>query len=103
MPFGAFIMPALIAGLMAVVSKSMAKVPAFAKGGIVGGATLGLMGEYAGARSNPEVIAPLDRLNSMINTGGSQQVEVGGQFEISGENLVLALERTNKTRSRYTQ
>lgn len=103
MPFGAFLMPALIAGLMAVVSKSMAKVPAFAKGGIVGGATLGLMGEYAGARSNPEVIAPLDRLNSMINTGGSQQVEVGGQFEISGENLVLALERTNKTRSRYTQ
>lgn len=103
MPFGAFLIPALIAGLMAVVSKSMAKVPAFAKGGIVGGATLGLMGEYAGARSNPEVIAPLDRLNSMINTGGSQQVEVGGQFEISGENLVLALERTNKTRSRYTQ
>ena len=103
MPFGAFIMPALIAGLMAVVSKSMAKVPAFAKGGIVKGATMGIMGEYAGARSNPEVIAPLDRLNSMINTGGSQQVEVGGQFEISGENLVLALERTNKTRSRYTQ
>jgi len=103
MPLGAFIMPALIAGLMAIVSKSFAKVPAFAKGGIVGGATLGLMGEYAGARSNPEVIAPLDRLNSMINTGGSQHVEVGGQFEISGENLVLALDRTQKTRSRYTQ
>tara|TARA_Y100001937_G_scaffold127592_1_gene200298 strand:+ start:6177 stop:8429 length:2253 start_codon:yes stop_codon:yes gene_type:complete len=103
MPFGAFLIPALIAGLMAVVSKSMAKVPAFAKGGIVGGPTLGLMGEYAGARSNPEVIAPLDRLNSMINSGGSQDINVGGQFEISGENLVLALERTRKTRSRYTQ
>ena len=102
-PFGAFIMPALIAGLMAIVSKSFGKVPAFAKGGIVGGATLGLVGEYAGARSNPEVIAPLSKLNGMLSDRGSQHVEVGGQFEISGENLVLALDRTQKTRTRYTQ
>ncbi len=102
MPFGAFIMPALIAGLMALVSKSFGKIPAFAKGGIVSGPTMGLMGEYAGARSNPEVIAPLSKLNSMIGSG-SQDVNVGGSFEISGENLVLALERTQQTRSRYTQ
>lgn len=41
-------------------------VPKFAKGGIVSGPTLGLMGEYAGASSNPEVIAPLDKLMGMI-------------------------------------
>jgi len=35
---------------------------AFADGGIVSGPTMGLVGEYPGARSNPEVIAPLDKL-----------------------------------------
>jgi hypothetical protein len=40
-------------------------VAAFANGGIVSGPTLGLMGEYAGAKSNPEVIAPLDKLKNI--------------------------------------
>lgn len=41
-------------------------VPEFAEGGLVYGPTVGMMGEYAGARSNPEVIAPLDKLHSML-------------------------------------
>ncbi len=77
------------------------KPAAFAKGGIVSAPTLGLMGEYPGARSNPEVIAPLDKLKNMIgNTGGVQQVQVGGSFEIKGQDLVVALERANSTRNR---
>lgn len=43
------------------------RISRFANGGIVSGPTLGLMGEYAGAKSNPEVISPLDKLNSMIS------------------------------------
>jgi TP901 family phage tail tape measure protein len=72
----------------------------FAKGGIVSAPTLGLMGEYPGAKSNPEVIAPLDKLKSMIGNRGAQQVQVGGSFEIKGQDLVVALERANSTRNR---
>lgn len=74
-------------------------VTEFAKGGIVSAPTLGLMGEYAGARSNPEVIAPLDRLQGMIGTQ-SQNVNVGGEFVIRGQDLVVSLEKANKTRNR---
>lgn len=76
------------------------KITGFAKGGIVSTPTLGLMGEYPGARSNPEVIAPLDKLQGMIaNTGGSR-VEVGGQFTLKGQDLVVALQRANTNRDR---
>ena len=49
----------------------------FANGGIVSGPTVGLIGEYAGASSNPEVVAPLDKLRKLINPVG-QPVIVGG-------------------------
>lgn len=73
---------------------------AFADGGIVSGPTMGLIGEYTGARSNPEVVAPLDRLNSMINNGGSNNVNVTGEFRLKGQDLVVALQRANKQRNR---
>lgn len=69
----------------------------FANGGIVSSPTLGMVGEYSGARSNPEVIAPLDRLKSIIGDGaGSKQVQVGGSFTLRGQDLVVALERAQK-------
>jgi hypothetical protein len=76
-------------------------VTAFANGGIVSSPTLGLMGEYTGARSNPEVIAPLDKLKGMIGDR-SQNVNVGGEFRIQGQDLVLALQRADKQRNRIT-
>ena len=75
-------------------------IAAFADGGIVSGPTLGLMGEYAGARSNPEVIAPLDRLKNLIGDRQAQQVNVGGQFELRGQDLIVALQRAEKQRGR---
>ena len=75
-------------------------IAAFANGGIVSGPTLGLMGEYAGARSNPEVIAPLDRLKNMIGDRQAQQVNVGGEFKLQGQDLVVALQRAEKQRGR---
>jgi len=73
----------------------------FAKGGIVSGPTLGLMGEYPGARNNPEVIAPLDKLKSMIgDRGGSSNVQVSGQFALKGQDLVVALQRADRNRNR---
>jgi hypothetical protein len=75
-------------------------IAAFANGGIVSGPTLGLMGEYAGARSNPEVIAPLDKLKNLIGDRQAQQVNVGGQFELRGQDLIVALQRAEKQRGR---
>lgn len=45
------------------------ELPRFAKGGIVKAPTLAVVGDNAGANTgNPEVIAPLNKLQSMINT-----------------------------------
>ncbi len=76
-------------------------ITGFAKGGIVSGPTMGLMGEYPGARSNPEVIAPLDKLKSLIgDRGGSSNVQVGGEFTLKGQDLVVALQRADRNRNR---
>ena len=72
----------------------------FANGGIISGPTLGLMGEYPGARSNPEVVAPLDKLKSMIG-GGQTNVTVSGGFRLDGQDLILALERANRNNKRF--
>ena len=72
---------------------------AFANGGIVSGPTMGLVGEYPGARQNPEVIAPLNKLQSMIG-GGGQNINVGGQIRLEGQDLLIAIERANETADR---
>ena len=99
-PIAPIVLPALIAGTMALVKSAFSSdVPKFANGGIVSGPTMGLMGEYPGARSNPEVIAPLDKLQGMMGAGG-QNVNVGGEFKINGQDLVVALQRADRNRSR---
>ena len=101
-PAAAFVLPALIAMAVGVVSSAMKKTKKFAKGGIISAPTMGLMGEYPGARSNPEVVAPLDKLKGLIGNSGNrnQQVNVGGSFELRGQDLVVALERANSNRDR---
>ena len=74
-----------LAQLTAIIA-SIKKVTAFAQGGIVSGPTLGLIGEYAGASNNPEVIAPLDKLRSMMPKPGGKGGKV--RFEIKGRKLV---------------
>ena len=74
---------------------------AFANGGIVSAPTMGLVGEYPGAKSNPEVIAPLSKLKGMLgNNNKASNVQVGGSFELRGQDLIVALERANSTRNR---
>jgi hypothetical protein len=62
-------------------------------GGLVTGPTMALVGEGAGTNaSNPEVVAPLDKLKGMINGGsGSQQIEVFGR--ISGNDIFISNQR----------
>lgn len=88
---------ALIAGgglLKGLAGTLFNATPKFANGGLVYGPTLGLMGEYSGARSNPEVIAPLSKLREMIGgDGGTIQL---GEIRLEGEALVLAINRYRK-------
>ncbi|RZJ33720.1 MAG: hypothetical protein EOO51_12575 [Flavobacterium sp.] len=74
---------------------------AFANGGIVYGPVNALVGEYSGARSNPEIIAPLDKLKSLIgDTGSVVSVNVGGEIEIDGHKLRLVLNRADAQNNR---
>jgi TP901 family phage tail tape measure protein len=102
-PIAAFVLPALLAGAAVAVKGAFTKVKKpkqFAKGGIVSTPTMGIFGEYSGARSNPEVVAPLDKLKNMIGDRESSQVQVSGQFALKGQDLVVALQRANKNRNR---
>jgi hypothetical protein len=91
---------ALIAGAAIVRNKLKegANVTAFADGGIVSGPTLGLMGEYPGASSNPEVIAPLDKLKGMLKSNDSSGFVAS--TSIQGRDLAIVLERYNRDSSR---
>jgi hypothetical protein len=74
---------------------------AFADGGIVSGPVNALVGEYAGAKNNPEVITPLNKLKSMLGDsigGDMSQIEVFGTM--SGQNILLSSSRAQKYRNR---
>ncbi len=71
-------------------------IPAFAAGGLVSGATLAMVGEGAGTSlTNPEVIAPLDKLQQMM---GGNQVQVTGMLR--GQDILLTNERALIDRNR---
>jgi hypothetical protein len=92
---------ALVAGSAILKAQISAgpKFTAFADGGIVSGPTLGLMGEYPNARSNPEVIAPLDKLKGMLKSNDSNSGFVAST-SIAGRDLAIVLERYNKDSKR---
>lgn len=96
-PAAAIILPALITAGMGLMKSVFANIMQFADGGIISGPTLGLMGEYSGARTNPEVVAPLDKLRSMLGSAGGNVTVTG---RISGNDLLLVNERASIDRGR---
>lgn len=93
-PFTGFAIASGFASAAKAFVLAMGATP-FADGGVVSGPTLALVGEYAGAANNPEVIAPLDKLRAMLQPQGTV---IGGNvhFEIDGRKLVGVL--ANETR-----
>jgi hypothetical protein len=91
------IMAALVAAQIATIAS--APIPAFAQGGLVTGATMGLVGEGRGTTmSNPEVIAPLDKLKGMLgDTGGTSYIP---NVTISGDDLLIVFDRANRRKDR---
>jgi len=84
-------------GLASIADMIMAGVSQNAEGGITTRASIGMIGE-----AGPEAIMPLSKLSSFLNTsfnagamssGGSSN---GGQFILRGQDLLLAVNRSQK-------
>jgi hypothetical protein len=92
----------LVVGVLAIAAgvalkaslnkKKDSGVQAFANGGVISGPTMGLMGEYPGARSNPEIVAPLDKLKSLIGGSGGGTLEA----RISGNDLLILMNKAQR-------
>ena len=92
---------ALVAATAAAKAALQKAATPFANGGIVSGPTYALVGEYAGARNNPEVIAPLDKLRNLI----ASPFTTDGLYletKVRGKDLYVALRsveyKNNRTR-----
>lgn len=101
----AVLLPAGIAlvAIGAALRSSVGKgITGFAQGGLVFGPTMGMVGEGLGtSRSNPEVIAPLDKLKGMLEgLGGTsvQRVVVTGRLR--GKDQILQQARTGRSQRR---
>ena len=99
-PLG-FVLAGVVAALGAiqVAAIKSTPLPALAEGGIAFGPTTAIVGEYSGASANPEVIAPLDKLKSMLGSE-TQKIEVFGRIE--GNDIVISNNLTTNKRLRYT-
>lgn len=96
---------AIVAGTALMVAVSVAKAAlqnatAFAAGGIVSGPTLALVGEYSGASNNPEVIAPLNKLRSMIEPANGGLGDLRLEARIHMKELYIALRGVERERRR---
>ena len=92
-------MVAAAAVMTALINKNAGdSVPALANGGLAYGPTYAMVGDNLNARTDPEVIAPLSRLQSMLPTAGAaQQIQItlGGQLTAKGRDLVYVLGKEN--------
>jgi len=92
-------MVAAAAVMTALINKNAEKsVPALANGGLAYGPTYAMVGDNPNAGTDPEVIAPLSKLQAMLPTGGSAQnlrITLGGQLTAKGRDLVYVLGKEN--------
>lgn len=86
------------AAAVATMLAMMFSLPKYAQGGIAYGPTVGMFGEYANASTNPEVVAPLDRLRTLIQPQGNLGGEV--EFRIEGRTLRGILNKVDNHNSR---
>ena len=70
----------------------LVNVPAMASGGVIKKPTLGLVGEYPGANSNPEIVTPESLLRSIVNEGNSDVADTLMQI---GRQIIQAIEDNN--------
>ena len=97
-----FLIP-VIAGAAAGLARTAfnSLIPAFAEGGLVTGPTTALIGEGVGTNAgNPEVVAPLDKLKSMMGGGNNSNITVTGK--LIGSDIFLSNQNASNNRLRTT-
>lgn len=92
-------------------------IPRLASGGVITSPTVAMMGEYSGARSNPEIVAPQDLLEGIITSGNDELIAVFTQglyqiveainnkdldISIGDETIARSAARGNKSYQRRT-
>ena len=98
-PFALAVAGAAGAGASILFNTLLNKIsaPKLAQGGLAFAPTMAMVGDNKNARVDPEVIAPLSKLKSMMGDMG-----IGGTLEtrISGNDLIILLNRSQKGLSR---
>ena len=92
-------MVAAAAVMTALINKNAQEnVPALASGGLAYGKTLALVGDNANAAVDPEVIAPLSKLQAMLPAAGASQnikISLDGKLTAKGRDLEFILKNEN--------
>ena len=92
-------MVAAAAVMTALINKNAQEnVPALASGGLAYGKTIALVGDNANAAVDPEVIAPLSKLQAMLPAAGASQnikISLDGKLTAKGRDLAYVLNKEN--------
>ena len=95
-PMALMVIPALIAAGQGIVDAAFGQIPQMKDGGLFTGASLAMVGEGPGTSAvNPEVVAPLDKLQQMMGGGN---VTVTGRLD--GRDILISSERAGFDRNR---
>lgn len=87
---------AMAVSAIAAIIAAATNIPKLKDGGIAYGNSIVNVGEYAGASSNPEIIAPLSKLKEYISPKESNSIAGDVTFKIRGQELVGILSNYNK-------
>lgn len=87
-----------VAAIGSALFKRVVGAQKFATGGVVRKPTLGLVGEYPGAATNPEIISPENKLRQIFRQEGSG----GGELTafVRGDDLLFILDKARARRGR---
>ena len=99
-PIAGPILAGIVAGLGAGQIAAIASTPIpLAKGGLAFGPVNSIVGDNPNAKNDPEVIAPLSKLKSML--GGEMNVSLNVGGVLKGNDIFLANDNISEIRERY--
>ena len=95
-----FALAAFVGSLAGMQIATISSTPLpMAEGGLAFGPVNALVGEYPGAANDPEVVAPLSKLRSMLSQQMNVSLNVAGM--VKGTDIYLSNDKTEQQRPRY--
>jgi hypothetical protein len=99
-PAGAIAGGIALVALSKLVKAKMSSAVPLAEGGILTKPVFS--GGFLAGEAGPEAVIPLDKLDTMLSGSGSKNVNVSGQFQIKGRDLVYVLNKEKAAQNRYS-